>query len=253
VIDFNPTQPDEDAPYNEVMAALVASEKQIQSVCAVALKNKEKITLADFFGMGVARRSMALSAGFRTLVEVKNGIAALPLVRMHLDTVLRLYAAFFVKDHHQFCYDIFHGAQVDRMKADDGKLMKDAYLRDRVSQSNPWVAEVYRKTSGHVHFSSRHIFEAVRPKNDEENAEFGDFSMFIGREDVFRVPDDYREPMRCMNHLNLIIGFALADWFGRMCHPDGPMMDAEEYWAKFEDQESAVDEDEDFGTTVGQE
>lgn len=196
---------------------------------------------------------MALSAGFRTLVEAKNGIAALPLVRMHLDTVLRLYAAFFTEDHHQFCTDIFNGMQVDRMKADDGKLMKDGYLRDRVAKSNPWVVEVYKRTSGHVHFSNKHIFEAIRPRNDEENAEVGAFSMFIGREDVFRVPDDYREPMRCMNHLNLIIGFALADWFGRMCHPDGPMMDAEEYWAKFKDQESAVDEDEEPVTTLGQE
>ncbi|PIK71490.1 hypothetical protein CS379_19020, partial [Methylobacterium frigidaeris] len=222
-----------------------------QSVCASALKNGRQITHADFFGIGVARRSMALSAGFRTLVEAKNGIAAVPLVRIHLDTVLRLYAAYFVKDHHQFCYDVFQGMQVDRMKDDDGNLMKDGYLRDRVAKSNPWIVEVYKKTSGAVHFSNRHIFEAVRPKNDEENAEIGDFSMFIGSEDVFRAPDDYREPMRCMHHLNLIIGFGLADWFGRMCAPDGPTMDAEEYWAKFDAQEAAIDEDEDpaFTTT----
>ena len=192
----------ENATYDELVGALIASEKAITQACVAHFTNNKPITYADLFSMGIARRSLAMSSGFRSMVEQRNSFCALPMVRMQLDTVLRLYAGFFVTDHQQFCRKVFQGAQIDRIKSDDGQQMKDRYLLHRLAHRNPWIIDVYKLTSGHIHFSQRHILEAVKKKDA------GGFQMLIGPNDVDRTLDEYREPMRCVHHLNLIIEFA---------------------------------------------
>ena len=86
----------ENTPYDDVAAALLASERAISEVCFGHFKPNKLLTYADFFGMGIGRRALALSSGFRLMVEHRNSLCALPIVRMQLDTSLRLYAGFFV-------------------------------------------------------------------------------------------------------------------------------------------------------------
>lgn len=216
----------EDTSYEEIVAALLVSEESITKACVGHFTVNKSITNADLYSMGIARRSLALSSGFRSMIEQRNSLCALPMVRMQLDTALRLYAGFFSRDHQSFCRDVIAGKQIDRLKGDDGELMKDSYLRDRVAKRNPWIIAVYKMTSGHIHFSDRHVFEALRQGDDRS------FQMIIGPNDADREPSHYREPMRCMHHLNLIIGFALKDWFARMCTPGGPLVSAKDYWSQ---------------------
>ena len=189
-------------------------------------KPNKPLTRADFFGMGIGRRALALSSGFRLMTENRNSLCALPMVRMQLDTALRLYAGFFVTNHQKFCHDVIQGKHIDQLKSDDGSLMKDKYLVDRVAKRNPWMVDVYKFTSGYIHFSNRHIQEAIR-KGDGANAQ-----MVIGPADFDREPKHFLEPMRCMHHLNLSIGFALKDWYARMCDPNGVVISASELWGK---------------------
>jgi len=214
---------DESASYEDVAAGLLESERAIFDVFGKCIKSGKPLTYADFFGMGIGRRALALSSGFRSMVEHRNSLCALPIVRMQLDTALRLYAGFFVTDHQQLCLDVLEGKQIDRLKSDDGSLMKDKYLVDRVAKRNPWMTDVYKLTSGYIHFSDRHIREAIR--GEGANAQ-----MIIGPADVDREPKHFLEPMRCMHHLNLIIGFALKDWFLRMCDPKGVTLSASDLW-----------------------
>jgi hypothetical protein len=217
---------DENAPYDDVAAALLASERAISEVFFEHFKANKPLTHADFFGMGIGRRALALSSGFRLMTEHRNSLCALPMVRMQLDTALRLYAGFFVTDHQKFCRDVFQGTQIDRLKSDDGSPMKDKYLVDRVAKRNPWIVDVYKFTSGYIHFSNRHIQEAIR-KGEGSNVQ-----MVIGPADFDREPRHFLEPMRCMHHLNLIIGFALKDWYARMCDPKGIVTSASKLWGK---------------------
>ena len=217
---------DNNAPYDKVLHALLVSEEAITATCAEYLKPNAPLTLAHFVGMGIARRASALSSGFRSMVDQRNSLCALPIVRMQLDTALRLYAGFFVSDHQAFCNEIIQGKQIDRIKADDGEFMRDRYLVERIAKRNPWVTEVYKTTSGYIHFSFRHIQEAVR------SGEEGAVQMIIGPHDFDREPKDYLEPMRCILHLNLIIEIALKDWLARMCNPNGVTISARELWSQ---------------------
>jgi len=60
--------------------------------------------------------------------------------------------------------------------------------------------------------------------------------MVIGPNDFDREPKHFLEPMQCMLHLNEIIKFALQDWFGRMCDPNGVKISASELWGETDQQ-----------------
>jgi hypothetical protein len=218
--------------YEDITVALIESEKAITRVFLDHFKNNTPLTYANFFGMGIGRRAMSLSSGFRSMVEQRNSLCALPIVRMQLDTALRLYAGFFVSDHQKFCKEVFHGAQINKMKSHDGSVMTDKYLVDEVAKQNNWMVDVYKHTSGYIHFSNRHILEALR-KDENKNVQ-----MVIGSADYDREPKHFLEPMRCIHHLNLIIEFALNDWFSRMCSADGIVISAKEYWSKIKELDS---------------
>ena len=188
-------------------------------------KNNTPLTYASLFGMGIGRRALALSSGFRSMVEQRNSLCALPIIRMQLDTCFRLYAGFFVKDHQQFSKEVFYGAQINKMKSRDGDPLTDSYLVKEVAKQNSWIIDVYKETSGYIHFSNRHILEALRKNKGTE------VEMVIGSTDFDRESKHFVEPMRCVHHLNLIIEFALKDWFCRMCSIDGIVISASEYWS----------------------
>ena len=106
---------DENAPYDDVVAALLASERAVSEVFLAHFKPNKPLTWADFSGTGIGRRALALSSGFRLMTEHRNSLCALPMVPMQLDTALRLYAGFFVTDHRKFSHDVL-GKQIDRIR-----------------------------------------------------------------------------------------------------------------------------------------
>lgn len=215
-----------DAAYETVVTAIKDSEKAITETF---LPNTS-LTYASLLGMGVSRRALALSSGFRAMVEQRNSLCAIPIVRMQLDTAVRFYAGFFVVDHQQFCRDVLGGKQINKMMSDEKKPMQDKYLVERVAKRNPWMIDVYKKTSGYIHFSHHHIREAIRIDKT------GHGQMVIGPNDFDRKPIDFLEPMQCMLHLNEIINFALQDWFKRMCDPEGIKISAGELWGEIDRQ-----------------
>ena len=152
------------ASYDDVAAGLVASERAISEVMFRHFKPSKPLTLADFSPWGVGRRSLALSSGFRLMGDNRNSLCALPMVRMQLDTAIRLYAGFFAPDHQKFCHDVLQGTQINRIKSDDGSPMTDKYLVYRIAKRNPWMADVHEFSSGYIHFFNRHIQEAIRTR-----------------------------------------------------------------------------------------
>src|SRR5881397_2390870 len=102
----------------------------------------------DYLAAGVLNRSLALISGFCTLIENENFVAAAALVRLQLDTCLRFAAAWLTKDPHQFALQVLAGAEVRRIKDRDGRPMTDAYLVQKLTPEYPWVATVYKHTSG---------------------------------------------------------------------------------------------------------
>lgn len=195
-----------DERYLELLKELDRADEEIK---CLFLNMANKDFDYDFFmAIGVARRSCALTSGFKAMLKDRNSLCALALVRMQLDNSLRLYAGFFSKDRIKFSKDVLNGKIISKMKADDNQPMTDNYLARRVSRANPWVINVYKKTSGYIHFSEEHIKEALRHRGGEN------FELIIGPNDFDREDVHFLEPLECFVHITSMIKIQLEDWLG---------------------------------------
>jgi hypothetical protein len=90
-------------------------------------------------------------------------MAASHLVRPYLDNFLRLFAAHLVKNPHEFAHEVMKGKKVEEFfdKENQKQALKDWYLREKASESYPWINKVYKTTSGYIHFSAKHIYNPI--------------------------------------------------------------------------------------------
>ncbi len=82
----------------------------------------------DLFCIALIQRSLSLISGFYTLIKEDNLLIAAPIVRIHLDNLLQTYAAFMVKNPHNFARKKLEGKQTNNLKDKNGEKMTDSYL-----------------------------------------------------------------------------------------------------------------------------
>ena len=95
------------------------------------------------------------------MIRQRNLTCAGALLRLQLDTALRLSAGFIVDDPHEFAIQVLDGHRIDRMKDRNGKVMTDRHLVNELAEDYPWVPSVYESTSGYVHMSRAHILNTL--------------------------------------------------------------------------------------------
>jgi|TARA_B110000285_G_scaffold137233_1_gene153743 hypothetical protein len=134
----------------------------------------EKIGHTEFtlFCFTVLNRTINLNRGYITLVEDSNYIAAAPLVRLNLDSLLRIFASI----QSEFNVEVFankvrHGAKIRdilyhkniKQKLTDTKLVN--LLKE--IKGFKWVDKIYDVGCGYVHLSNQHFYSSVRVKESE--------------------------------------------------------------------------------------
>ncbi len=200
----------EDDRASAVLADIERSERKIldtyQRHCS------GPVVYQHFFLFGIARRALAQSAAFRQMIADRNSLVAAAIVRMQLDTVLRVYALFFVSDPEDFAKQVFSGKPINRLHAADGHLLTDKYLANQLSVRNSWVPTVYAETSGYIHFSHRHMKAAIELIDEKT----GEAELCIGPGDTGKSLSYYGEMLRAFLHLNVMIPVAAEDWFDRL-------------------------------------
>jgi hypothetical protein len=87
---------------------------------------------ADFFVLGAIKRTVAQSSGFRMLIEARNFQCAAALVRMQIDTAMRLNGLRLVKDRDALCVALLEGKPFNKLKDAEGKPMSDLHLRKQL-------------------------------------------------------------------------------------------------------------------------
>lgn len=165
---MRPTVEPDESQLEQILEKLQASNQQLVDLA------REMITVADLYQIdllttAVLNRSLALIDGFVELVRGHNSLAALHLVRLHLDSLLRYSAAWLVEDPGAFAMKIFSGKPVRKIKDRTGALMTDRYLVDKLTEDYAWVDSVYTQTSGYVHLSEKHYYSAIRKKEGGED------------------------------------------------------------------------------------
>ncbi|MFN3548539.1 MAG: hypothetical protein ACK4U0_13700 [Mesorhizobium sp.] len=158
--------------------------------------------VADFFVLGAAKRIMSISSGFRALMSVRNFTCAAALLRLQIDTAARLNALRYVESVDDLCRSLMTGTRFDRHRDRNGKPLKDGYLISKLSEIAPWVAEVYRETSGFVHLSDRHIFSTMSDAKDETRS----VKLTISANDPERPDHQYLEIIDAFAEATILAG-----------------------------------------------
>ena len=188
------------------IAELESKEKQLMEV-AVRLNSGIFYPL-DFLSNAVINRSLKLIFGFTTLIKDENFIAASHLVRCHLDNIIRFSASWLVADPHDFAVKVIDGAQIDSIKDKKGHLMKDWYLRNLLNEEYPWITNVYKQSSGYIHFSTKHIFSSIDTVDSDKRTMQFSFSKKDGNIE----PDIKIEAVQCMSEITDILLDYLTGW-----------------------------------------
>lgn len=115
----------------------------------------------DLLANAAIKRAMSLNSAFSMLLRADNFLAAAHLVRLQLDSALRLSAAWIVDDCHAFAGAVLKGVSIRDQRDRAGKKMTDAYLVSVLSKEEPWISKVYEATSGYIHLSEKHIFNTL--------------------------------------------------------------------------------------------
>lgn len=139
---------------------------------AIAKADDGNVFELDFLAIGAWRRALALLRGFRLLIKDRNFLSAAPLVRLQLDTALRIFAGTLADDPQSFAAEIRDGKPINQIKDCNGQFMRDAYLVDKLSGIYPWVQNVYSQMSGYIHLSEKHIPSAVQYVGDDRCIKF---------------------------------------------------------------------------------
>lgn len=155
---------------------LKSYEHRILLMAKTSQFSSGKLYHLDFYLNGTYSRALSLIEGFVNLLESRNYMAASHLVRPYLDNFLRLFAAHLVKNPNEFANQAMKGKKVEEFfdKERPKQALKDWYLREKASESYPWINEVYKQTSGYIHFSSKHIFNPIT-EVDPENSTIGTY------------------------------------------------------------------------------
>lgn len=121
-----------------------------------------KLFGVDLVIFAVMQRSLSLIDGFIVLLRQRNILCAAPLIRLQIDSIMRLYACWLVADYNAVAFQLLDGASLSKLKSTDGHSLTDSYLRRKVSEIYPWVESVYHKTSGFIHLSTPHMLSPVK-------------------------------------------------------------------------------------------
>jgi hypothetical protein len=133
----------------------------------------------DLVLAGVMVRSYGLLDGFIDAFDTWNPMVAAPLLRMQLDTLVRVAYLVRAPSATDVARHIVLGGEFRRLKDGDGKLLNDAHLIELADEVHPWVRPVYEATSGWVHFSPAHVRSAFRPNPTDDGQPATSFNITI--------------------------------------------------------------------------
>lgn len=170
------------------------------------------VSVVSLYALGAVNRTISQSKGFRALISARNFPCATILLRTQIDTAMRINGLRFLADPHQGVRDILEEKIIFRqMKSTAGEKMTDAFLREKLAEDYPWITKVYEETSDFVHLSFRHLWPAIRSRDDNEQI----VRFEISGEDASRSDADYYEVCETFLEISrvtslLILGLMMA-------------------------------------------
>lgn len=166
-MDGDTTHTDQQPDLAERLSFLERLERELIRKAAASVGMDADLRHGDFFMIGALRRTLAQSRGFRELIGSRNFPCAAAILRMQIDTAMRVNALRLLDDLDVACEAVLGGSRFNTLKDRDGNRCTDAYLRQKLSEDEPWVDTVYEQASDFVHLSGRHFYNSIAETDEE--------------------------------------------------------------------------------------
>jgi hypothetical protein len=123
----------------------------------------------DLFFTAAMARSYSLVDGFLNAFDSRNPVVAAPLLRLQLDSLVRVSYLAKAPRVEDVAWHIIRGEEFRALKDPEGKALSDARLIEHARPAHPWIDDVYKATSGWVHFSPAHLRAVVQVTPDHSD------------------------------------------------------------------------------------
>lgn len=140
---------------------LAAFSKHMQSVAG------QPLYATDLIVFGIMDRGIGLVEAMPQLLADRNVHAFAPLLRIQLDSLLRLHAFRIVRSRGDLARHVILGKSLKDFKDMEGNKLTDRHLVNSLKNELPWVEPMYDSLCGWVHFSESHVFAAASEGAEE--------------------------------------------------------------------------------------
>jgi hypothetical protein len=149
-----------------------------------------KVEPFDMLLIAMLNRVVNINSGFCLLMRGNNFFAGAPLVRINLDSLLRIFASYQTEmDRNAFALEVIAGKEIRKMRFAGSKdALLDVNLVKKLSELEgmQWVKQIYDAGNSFVHFGDA-IFYGSRKIDDDKKMMY----QSIGLHDSF-VPDSQK-------------------------------------------------------------
>ena len=111
----------------------------------------------DWYVLAAIKKTASLTHAFCILARARNTLTAAALIRLQLDTALRIFGLSLVDDIEAAGTRLMNDERYQKLKSRDGEALHDAVLHRELNDHYPGLSEAYQATSSYVHLSSAHI------------------------------------------------------------------------------------------------
>lgn len=143
--------------------------------------NDKNLYLIDYFIISVLKRSLSLVSSYCILINNENILSAIPLIRLQIDSLIRLSLLNLYPNHRELIINTLDGKQLKDFKIGKQKIT-EKFILDHLEKIYPNIKNIYYDTSGYIHFSYKHIIHSFPTINNRTK-------IIISEKDEF-LPDD---------------------------------------------------------------
>lgn len=139
---------------------------------------KGQLFPADAIFLASCNRALQVLHGFTLIINNGGYSCGVALLRLQLDSVLRLYGITITKDPHETANKIISGEKLSKIKDNSGKQLSDGHLVSLLTKQNSWLKHVYSLCSGYIHLSDTSFHHLL--KKSEPVPESNERGIYIG-------------------------------------------------------------------------
>ena len=175
-------------------------KKEFVDIAYKILTRRENnaFTDMDLYVISSIQRLIKLHEGFETLIEKQNYEAAIPLLRLMLDTCMRLIAVGLSSAPQEVINAFFSDKNISKIKSIEGKPLSDGYLKDKLETIQPGVKAMYNELSSYIHLSGTHFTSLI---NKEKKLCIGGNNLFENKMLVTAIDLKHQEILQLANKL----------------------------------------------------